>query len=255
MVVRIVIDYREAALISALTALCSDNTVDLAIETKNLELGDVHIIGRRGSIGESGESGNNEFTLLFERKAGNDLAASIKDGRYAEQKARILGALPPHACTYILEGLTGAGTGGGMSQSTLDGAIIHTMYRDRMHVVHTEDVAETATFIKTVALKCVAHPQYFSAVNCNSDYVSTLKPKTKKKDNIDKATCYLLQLCQIPGISHTIAKEIAEAYPTYFGLVSAINACADAKAQVTLLKRIKMIADKKAKTIVEFIAA
>jgi ERCC4 domain len=247
---QIIVDYREAKLLEHLGQLLPSGHTPV---TSNLDIGDVLIKG-------------DGFTLLFERKTASDLAASIKDRRYSEQKARILSTLPPYACTYVLEGCAlGQSTSPSphMTQSVYEGAVIHTMYRDKMHVVTTKDVHATAAFICSVLGKCLANPHYFkqnlhsiqSGGACpSSDYVATLKHKTKKSENIDKYTCYILQLCQIPGISSTIAKEIATIYPTYAILIKTLNDCETYKEKMGALTMIKMIATKKARTIIDYIS-
>jgi ERCC4-type nuclease len=247
------VDYRETALIMLLASSA------IPVYNKNLDLGDIHIVDNKNGI-----------HLLFERKTTVDLAASVVDGRYSEQKARILSAFAPHMCTYIIEGSSfGKGTNLRISQAVYDGAIIHTMYRDRMHVAFTNTIQDTANFIMTIAGKCKANPQYF-AKSClrvigggdegdidagagSSDYTALLKHKVKKKDNITRMTCYISQLCQIPGVSNTIAKEIAAIYPSYACFVNALLSCVDDGARMKLLKKINMIADKKARTIIEYV--
>jgi len=260
---QIIVDYREAKLLEHLGQLLPSGHTPV---TSNLDIGDVLIKG-------------DGFTLLFERKTVSDLAASIKDRRYSEQKARILSTLPPYACTYVLEGCAlGQSTSPSphMTQSVYEGAVIHTMYRDKMHVVTTKDVHATAAFICSVLGKCLANPHYFKQhshsnaaqsahmngenqvdgiINCPSaDYVATLKHKTKKSENIDKYACYIMQLCQIPGISSTIAKEIATVYPTYGLLIKTLSECETYKEKMAALTMIKMIATKKARTIIDYIA-
>jgi hypothetical protein len=134
------------------------------------------------------------------------------------------------------------------------------MYRDNIHVIHTSNVKATALFIKTVYDKCIANPNYFSItssldtnVNVNDDYLSSIKIKSKKCENIDVNMCYLLQLCQIPGISHRIAKEIAKTYTSYGSLIDALRSCTCDAEKIKLLTQINLIAVKKASKIVEYI--
>jgi len=257
----VLVDYRETQLLEILNSI-----LPFPPKSVNLDIGDIHIVG-------------DGVQLLFERKSASDLAASIKDHRYSEQKARILSTYPPHKCTYIIEGvgfgeqqlpktLSKTQT---ISKSTLDGAMIHTLYRDRMHVITTANVACTAEFIKNVLSKCMANPHYFKATqqlqnigdptpdnqhpqtSTCQEYVATLKHKTKKIDNIDKATCYIMQLSQIPGVSYKIAKEIAAIYPSYTQLLSTLNSCDTDKEKLNILTGINMIAAKKAQKIIDFI--
>ena len=70
---KLIIDYREKALINEL----KNNGVLFDIE--NLSVGDIII-----------KNENNEPIIMWERKTSCDLETSIKDGRYHEQKNRIL---------------------------------------------------------------------------------------------------------------------------------------------------------------------
>ena len=237
--IEIYVDYRESKLINELNLLLPSRT-----KTKNLELGDILIVS----------TGTHEFTLIFERKAGSDLDSSIKDRRYSEQKTRILSMYTPSKCTYIIEGLKGYGEN---PNYILNSALIHTMYRDNMHVVHTNTVKATAAFIKDVYERCIAHPEYFCdkdpESSSNNHYISNMKIKSRKIDNIDPSTCYILQLCQVPGISHIIASEIVAVYPTLGSLVDALRTCNNDAEKIKLLKRINMIADKKAAKLAAYI--
>ena len=215
---RLLIDCRESRLITLL------NEIDVPFETQNLELGDIQIVAP-------------DFTLIFERKAGNDLEASIKDGRYQEQKARLLGL----RCTYILESTQ-------IDTEAKQSAVIHTMYRDNMHVVFTRDLSETGGFIKNVYQRCVLHPEYFSGTTTLTSYLNTLK--SKKSENINPAGCWILQLSQIPGISIVIAKSISQVYPTMGHLVDSLRT---SENPVKLLSKIDKIAVKKAAKILEYL--
>ena len=257
------IDFRETKLHAKLSQI-----LPIQPTSANLDIGDVQIVYKSAHAQEDDLSEEvadtrqppppQSFTLLFERKTTADLVASIKDHRYSEQKSRILSSsIAPHLCTYIIEGHTMGSTHtipGGISAAVFESALIHTMYRDKIHVITTSSVDGTASYLHSVLLKCMANPQYFTQQYdaCDSPYVATLKHKLRKIENIDKQTCYIMQLSQIPGISYKIAKEIAEVYPTMHSLTSGLHACVTEKEKVTLLTKIKMIAEKKAKTIVEY---
>jgi|GEM_PF-2964999 len=240
------IDYRESDLYQAFI-----NKTEIQVSKINLQIGDIEIV-----------FGQNK--LIFERKTQNDLLSSIKDGRYKEQKTRMLSTYEPHKCCYIIE-KTGATPGvipgaiqgaipeatpgatqGATDKYAIDSAMIHTMYRDKIHVLETNGVLETAELIIKIATRCQKNPDKFeSGSSEGSQYIDCIKVKTKKSDNIDKTTCYLLQLCQIPGISKTIAKEIVKIYPTMKDFYN---------SEITLekLRTVPMIGEKKAKIILEY---
>ena len=224
------IDYRESDLYEAFI-----NKTEIQVSKINLQIGDIEIV-----------FGQNK--LIFERKTQNDLLSSIKDGRYKEQKTRMLSTYEPHKCCYIIEktGATPGATPGVTNKYAIDSAMIHTMYRDKIHVLETNGVLETAELIIKIATRCQKNPDKFqSGSSETSQYIDCMKIKTKKSDNIDKTTCYLLQLCQIPGISKTIANEIVKIYPTMKDFYN---------SEITLekLRTVPMIGEKKAKIILEY---
>jgi len=97
------VDYREKDLIALLQLMTGDenNGEPIKIKIDNLKIGDVAFI----KTDKDGNEVDNEL-LLFERKSLNDLAASIKDGRYSEQSFRLDGYqhVHNHNIVYIIEG-------------------------------------------------------------------------------------------------------------------------------------------------------
>jgi ERCC4-type nuclease len=185
------------------------------------------------------------FKLIFERKTYADLFSSISDGRYREQKQRMLATAPPWNCSYILEGSPPE------DDQIYTGAVVHTMFRDRMHVLWSRNTEDTSRIIKMIAGKCTANPAYFTTGDASQqNYIACVKAKTKKISNIDKDTCYLLQICQVPGISHKIASEIAKIYPN---MQSLLECGSNKDERVAALCRIPMVGSKKARTIVEYL--
>ena len=78
----IIIDSRETNLYEKLL------NRNIEIIKKQLEIADIHIIV-------------NENIFVFERKTAADLLSSIKDGRYKEQKLRMMTTYKN--CNYIIE--------------------------------------------------------------------------------------------------------------------------------------------------------
>jgi hypothetical protein len=235
------LDYRETKLYAALNTI-----LDYHIQCENLEIGDIEI----GCT-------EPEIKLLFERKTQSDLMASITDGRYREQKIRMLGQFPAHRCTYIIEGaeiLANNEAEWGfprISPSVYDGAIMHTMYRDKMHIVFMRDVAQTAQWLCTLFKKIQAHPEKF--IDGADSYISQVKTKSKKCENIDPATCLVLQLSQVPGISSKIAAEIVAVYPSLRALIIACDGCDTVEKKKALLEAIPMVGGKKADALIQYL--
>jgi len=84
----------------------------------------------------------------------------------------------------------------------------------------------------------------------STEYIDNCKIKTKKIENIDKETCYLLQLSQIPGISKQIAKNIKDIYPSMNILLKTLE---NSSEPVKLLMKIPNIGQQKANKIIEFL--
>lgn len=89
---------------------------------------------------------------IVERKAVSDLASSIKDGRYNEQKARLRAS--NMRVTYLVEGnpdqaLPKWSQGGGhtISSLTIHSAMFSTSILSGFHVVNTVDLSDSISFL------------------------------------------------------------------------------------------------------------
>ncbi len=90
--------------------------------------------------------------LLFERKSLNDLASSIKDGRYAEQSFRLDGyqAVPNHNIVYLIEGDLSKYRENQFSRinkKTLLSSMFSILYYKGFSVVRTMNVVETCELV------------------------------------------------------------------------------------------------------------
>jgi ERCC4-type nuclease len=180
------IDVREASLVARLGG---------EVISKQLDIGDFQVV----------TSGNP--VLVLERKTISDLEASIKDGRYREQKCRLL-ALRSTGCKllYLIEGAFKYNEDTPRNK-IMTGSVINTMIRDQIPFVFTKNVDDTAAYITSICARITADPDKYFNATCEP-YSS--KIKQKKKDNVDEQTCFILQLCAIPGISHTKAVSIID---------------------------------------------
>ena len=232
----LVVDNREHDLIE----LCKTHALPYTIDT--LEVGDMVLR-------------NETDMLVFERKTVADLAASIKDGRFREQKQRLLSTLPPHRITYIIEGLSLKKLSTtkvlhGIQTSALLSAMLSLTYRDGFHVIQTSNTLETMYTLKEIRNRMDTSPEKIrlNLESNDSDYLNSIKVKTKKSDNLTPDLCYLLQLGQIPGFSTAIASDIAKVYPTMSILLQAMK---DGGAKT--LKDIPGIGPKKAETMIMYL--
>jgi crossover junction endonuclease MUS81 len=243
MQVSIIIDNRETKLYSSLMERDLDVYKEkVIIEKAQLDIGDIHIKF-------------NDIIYVYERKTVNDLLSSIKDGRYKEQKHRLLSS-GVATINYIIEGDTITSHKNFNNQKLLTSIYYNSTYRDKINVFFTSNVDDTSTFILLLATKIIDKPENFicSSSDNNHDYIDVCKIKTKKCANIDKDTCYLLQLSQIPTISKEIAKKIKEVYPTMPVLIQTLESKSDLKEKTKLLSSIDGIGNKKAAIIIEYLS-
>ena len=206
----ITIDVREHDLIKLSEKIEKNEKIE--VKTAQLPIGDILI--------QHGDQ-----TLVFERKTIADLSASIKDGRYSEQRQRLKSTYPFHRVTLLIEGNTAMLRTQPMtariSSKTILSALISAQYRDGFHVYHTSTPADTLWYLLQIAERMGEKTQL--ETECKEEYGASLRVKTQKRENVTPGLCYLLQLSQLPGISMTTATEIAKTYPTMRALLSALT--------------------------------
>jgi ERCC4-type nuclease len=233
----IIIDSREHQLYNNIIERDLDKYKDnIKIEKKQLELGDIIIEF-------------NEIQMIFERKTMNDLLSSINDGRYKEQKTRLLSNYTN--INYLIEGTDVISSNNINKQQLLTSVYYHSIYRDNIKIFFNKNLNDTITFLLLLSTKIIDNPDNFkSSSPSQTTYIDTCKIKSKKIDNIDKETCYLLQLSQIPGISKEIAKNIKDKYPSMTILLNTLN---NSPNPNKILEDIPNIGQKKANKIIEFL--
>ena len=203
----IIIDVREDLLYNDIFDRDLDIYKDkIEIIKESLDIGDIHIK-------------YNDILYIFERKTVRDLVSSIHDGRYREQKARMLSIYDKYQLSYIIEEDDVISSKIYSNKSIIQGAYINTMFRDNIRVLFTKKICETATLLLSIAVKIIENPKKFISTKTNENsvdicYTDYVKLKKKKIDNIDVDTCYIMQLSQFPHISNIIAKNIAKIYPS-----------------------------------------
>lgn len=153
--------------------------------------------------------------MIIERKTLQDLAASIKDGRYTNQKKAMLDKYQTSQLYYIFEGVVNYCDDenevqcniNGLSYSALLSAIINTSVRDKIHTFTTQNTSETCALIEMIYKRMMKDPQKYN--NANTTLQQGFIPKEKVKTQRD---CFIAQLCQIPGISNKTARAIADKF-------------------------------------------
>jgi ERCC4-type nuclease len=227
---------------------------DYEVIRKNLDVGDFAIL-----------DDNDTILVVLERKTCKDMASSLGDGRYREQKIRLQNSEAPIK-GYILEGIFSPdgikiSPTRMVTYDTYNSIILGLSIRDKLLVYQTLDTEATGKLLNQLLKKL---PDYLGRIGSPVDTVNSGSTQIRKvnydeeliksvstirKKNMTPQVCYLSQLCQIPGVSHKIATHICEAYPNMRTLILEGNL--DNLTNISLGKR--KIGKVLAKRIVEYI--
>jgi ERCC4-type nuclease len=164
----IIIDTREHALMNIM------NNRGIEYLKKQMDVGDICF------------SNGDEYVCVLERKTVSDLSSSIVDGRYHEQKTRLLAS--GMTVGYVIEGFVDT------KDKRVFGAILNTSLRDNIPVLYSKNIDETIDIIQHYA------------------------------SNITPSDAFISQLSVIPGVSKTTGAKIQQTYPTMKVLVEAMTA-------------------------------
>ena len=237
------IDYREAKLIAAIEPLLASDGSEAVIE--NLLLGDVALYKTNGApvpVVESADSGPDPGPVsdpgpdvIIERKTIADMVASLKDGRYAEQKARLDACpVPNHNIMFLIEGpRTGA--------DHVHAAVFSLFYNHGFGVLFSCTVGDSARIIRAFDRKLNKDPPSRTAYyrldqggiggggiggiggggtsSTFADYAACLKPE--KKANVCRENIWIIMLQQIPHVSSSIARALMDDFGSLPALIEA----------------------------------
>lgn len=193
------IDCREGKMCDQL------NELAIPFERIQLDIGDILI------------QSESETVLIIERKTVKDLSASIKDGRYHEQKRRLIDNFDSDSIVYLIEDHKSFACLSSMEQS----ALIHTMFRDKIRVIFSKNLKDSCVIVDSLMKRIEKNPQYFidggdhSESNSKANYFAL---NTAKKKKVDRKDIHESMLCQISGVS----LQTAQALLTEFGDLQAV---------------------------------
>jgi crossover junction endonuclease MUS81 len=229
------VDSREDALHDLLRLnLVGCAVVQHQLRSESLPIGDIIL---------SSSDGATDY-IVFERKNLQDLAASIRDGRYKEQSHRLqsIPNMHNHNVVYIVEGDFARYNErfSKIGKKALHSAMCSLNYYKGFSVIRTMSILETYELIHHYADKLAASPapygHYYSVPGAatasldleNDDaatasYCSVLKVKQVKCENITPQNIGEIMLCNIPGVSSKTASAIVKKYPTLRILMEAFQ--------------------------------
>ena len=253
------VDYREKELIAHLDALSNDDGSSGAappFRTANLPVGDVVLTGRAAGAADAAEQEQPreaDILCIIERKTVMDMAASIRDGRYEEQAYRLNDTrVANHQVIYAVEGdhnrvLLSSANRFSKNRITPDvmyAAFASILFFKGFSLYNSTGVHDTASFIVNAHRKLhkelfgdktrrkTRRALYYSnddksqecGVEANDGAEAEYNQLLKKKRSYASNECVsVAMLCQIPGVSTTIANVLVAQFGTVGTLASRLN--------------------------------
>ena len=183
--------------------------------------------------------------LVIERKTMSDLYSSIQDGRYKEQKIRLMNHYSRKQIVYIIEGTISSSTKFFKKAKPItDGALLNMAFRDKLTVIRTKDIGETCSILYKIGGKIIKNPEFFKNENEKESNISKINYldtiKICKKDNMTPKLCNIVQLSQIPGVSKQMGEIIIEKYGSLTHLILEYTKLNDLKDKLEFLKNIEL---------------
>ena len=241
--IKLLVDNRERAVIEHLDGF--------SFETVPLDVGDFQFWE------------DERLLMVIERKTFMDLAASIKDGRYEEQKFRLEELRNNTGCSvvYFIEGKKPRKNSvvSGIPASTLESALCSMFSSSGTEVITLENTRDCS-----IALKCFLAMDDITTVDLattgedhemlslihkklskkkkNIIYkeASLQQAKSKKKNHMTFDTIFIQQLCMIhQSVSLKIAEKINELYGSWDGLLKAYEKI-DQNQRCNMLKSVQV---------------
>jgi crossover junction endonuclease MUS81 len=206
----LLVDYRENDYIKRLSEYCeivNDHiiqtnilNVDITFKITSLPIADYIIL--------QDIDDNNTIQLAIERKSIKDLCSSITDGRFREQKQRLLDSINDNdKICYLIEGNKNASDmKNGLSNTIINGSLLNLSFKHKYKTIQTENKQDTFNMILLLYKKFKNGDFKENQITPPSS-IKLVKRSDKIKDN---KLSY--QLCLIPGVSINIADTIIS-YP------------------------------------------
>jgi len=183
----LIVDTRERELIRLLPPVY--------VKVEALAVADVLVLDYDGHV-----------ALAIERKSAADFRASLRDGRYAEQRSRMVEAYGQNA-VYVVED-----DGEALYEGDLAGAVTGLLFRHRIVTVRVRNIAETVAFLGHVAdaaLKGRLVPG-----------ISPPQSNLAKRRATTAGELAANMLATVPGVSTRVADELVARYSTLAGIAA-----------------------------------
>ena len=180
-------------------------------QKKQLPVGDIWL----GLSGEQIMKGG----VCVERKQVQDLEASLKDGRYREQRTRLLSYCQENGVRplYIIEGDMDS-FAVKTPKKTLWKVLLRLALRYNIALFQVESLAETAKLLETIEEQLVADPTCFIAPEGGVPYTELLS-SSRKVNREGHLASAMLQQCS--GVSDKTAEALLKSFGSFQAIIAA----------------------------------
>jgi len=180
----------------------------------------------------------NQVRLLIERKRIDDLAASIKDKRYAEQKKRLKECATTRSI-YLIEHKAYHGT---IPLRSINQAIANVFWHHHFHVIFTKSVADTVVALETIgsSLECREQRQEDGLT------LDELNQTSDRRSRVTKKTHLARMLECIHGMRPEYAEKLSRQFGTFNTMkrnISQLNQSGSGGLPNSLIKSVKLFFD------------
>ncbi len=219
----IIIDNRERDLIE----LIQDSSLDFDFQVQQLDIGDIHFVNRE----------TKELILIIERKTYSDLSSSVTDGRYREQKQRLLHSISQNVRKiYVFEGDKMRDFH--LDNNIFEGIMINTVIRDKIMIYKTTDLLDTFHLMRHIRKNMETHMEDYNGTTTTTEYSLI---KVVKKENMCRKTVFKGMLSLIPQISKTISDVLYDKYENMDNFINKIKELGEGD----WIKMMKVISEEK----------
>ncbi|XP_018805079.1 PREDICTED: crossover junction endonuclease MUS81 [Bactrocera latifrons] len=238
---------------------------EVLYEVRRLTIGDFLWIAR--------DQEGNELVLpyIVERKRFDDLASSIRDGRFHEQKHR-LRQCGIQNIIYLVEDF-GDNEHLGLPMESLQQAIVNTQIHSGFKIAHTQNNFRSMKHLQSVTntlIRCFREKVLLSSTKeelrpcrASASMIGLLKFRALYEDSARGAQLtvreiFVQQLLQLHSLSMEKALAIVEVYPTPRLLFDAYKLCLDERDARLLLSKItcgplqRPLGEKISQTVYDF---
>lgn len=211
---------------------CEESLAFLSVQCDNLYCGDFII------------EIDNVPIVIIERKTLPDLVSSIRDGRYLTQKVKLKETYSDSSIIYLVEGSfnfnpTTPMCVEGMNKYSVISSVINTQIRDKINVVHTDNLQDTFDFLLAILIRVCKNPTKYKIDDGTK--LECKKEDVIKKHKINsKEDMFFYQLTQVPGISAKTAQAFVKTFGNmmeFYKVLTSLNS----EEKLKILKSITIV--------------